>query len=207
MSDEPLRSPLNWPAGKPRTSPLERKRAAFSREPGHAPTVERGRRQLELELGRMGVREFILSTNLALRLDGSPRSGQPAPDDPGAAVYFDFDGKATVLACDRWNRVEDNIRAIVKHIDALRGQERWGVGSLAQAFAGYQALPAPGQHARRPWRTVFGWRSDEQGITRKVVHAVYRMLAREYHPDNGGDPARWHELQRAKADALEELGS
>jgi hypothetical protein len=202
---EDLRYPLAWPAGRPRTLPHDRRRAAFGRETAHALTLERARKQLERELGLLGVLEFVLSTNIELRLDGAPRSGRPEPKDPGVAVYFDLGKRPTVLACDKWDRIPDNLRAIVKHIDAIRGQERWGVGSIEQAFAGYAALPAPGQHARRPWRVVLGWRADEAGITRENVDAVYRQLARIHHPDNGGDRAAWDELQTAKADALEEF--
>jgi hypothetical protein len=33
--------------------------------------------------------------------------------------------------------VADNIAAIAAHIDAIRRQDRYGVGTLDQAFAGY----------------------------------------------------------------------
>lgn len=71
--------------------------------------------------------------------------------DRGAAVYFEMKGKPVSLACDKWNRVEDNIWAIAKHIEALRGQQRWGVGSIEQAFRGYTALPAIGESSASEW--------------------------------------------------------
>jgi hypothetical protein len=199
---EDLRSPLKWPMSKPRTAPHERKRAPFGREPNHAPTVYRARLQLEHELRRLGVRDVVISTNLALRLDGEPRSGQPEPQDPGVAVYFDLGKRATVLACDKWDRVADNLRAIVKHIDALRGQERWGVGSIEQAFAGYAALPAPGQHSRRPWRAVLEYPSSLE-----EAESRFRSLARVHHPDAGGDAAHFAELTEARDQARKELAA
>lgn len=208
MSDE-LRYPLSWPVGRPRTLPHERKRAAFGREPNHAPTVDRGRKQLERELNLLGVREFQLSTNIELRLDGYPRSGKPEPKDPGVAVYFDLAKRPTVLACDKWDRLADNLRAIVKHIEALRGQDRWGVGSIEQAFAGYAALPAPGQHSRRAWRQVLDLAhcdEDEVPLTPVDVDIEFKRLAKIHHPDMGGDADKFAELVQAKADALEELG-
>lgn len=208
MSDE-LRYPLSWPVGRPRTLPHERKRAAFGREPNHAPTVDRGRKQLERELNLLGVREFQLSTNIELRLDGYPRSGKPEPKDPGVAVYFALAKRPTVLACDKWDRLADNLRAIVKHIEALRGQDRWGVGSIEQAFAGYAALPAPGQHSRRHWRQVLDLPDAvaTHEIGRAGIESAFRDLAKTHHPDRGGDTAAFAELVQAKADALEELGS
>lgn len=158
----------------------------------------------------MNVREFVLSSNVPLRLDGNPRSGQPEPTDPGVAVYFDFAGRSTVLACDRWASVAENLRAIVKHIDALRGQARWGVGSLEQAFAGYAALPAPGQHSRRPWRNVLDLtnRGDRPGnIDLADIEQRFRELARIHHPDRGGNPDTFSELVAARDDARQELGS
>jgi hypothetical protein len=63
-------------------------------------------------------------------------------------VYFKLHGKDRVLACDKWDRVADNIAAIAAHIDAIRRQDRYGVGTIDQAFAGYSALPPPGGTSR-----------------------------------------------------------
>ena len=62
------------------------------------------------------------------------------PDDPGVAVYFQLHDKERVLACDKWDTVADNIAAIAAHIDGIRRQDRYGVGTIDQAFAGYSAL-------------------------------------------------------------------
>ena len=80
------------------------------------------------------------------------------PDDPGVAVYFQLHDKERVLACDKWDTVADNIAAIAAHIDGIRRQDRYGVGTIDQAFAGYSALPPPGGTSRptRPWHEVLG---------------------------------------------------
>jgi len=55
------------------------------------------------------------------------------------------------LACDRWDKVQDNIYAIAMTIEPLRGIERWGSGSMVeQAFTGFFALPAP----KSPWEIL-----------------------------------------------------
>lgn len=187
------RHPLSWPTGWPRTASHQRADAAF-RSNDRILTVAVAIDRLQCELDRLRARDYILSTNVELRLDGMPRSGQAEPSDPGAAIYFKLNGKDTVLACDKWKRVADNIAALAKHIEALRGMDRWGVGSIAQAFAGYQALPAPEQ-----WWQVLG---VGQHAPRAQIQEAYRELARAAHPDQGGSTAAMARLNAARDAAL-----
>ncbi|MGB0685647.1 MAG: hypothetical protein ACPGQD_05615, partial [Planctomycetota bacterium] len=145
--------PLSWPATQPRTR--SRSRSSFRRT-----SVAQELEAMFAELGRLGCGSWdvIVSSNVELRQDGLPYSNRRAPDDPGVAVYFKLAGEPRVLACDRWDLVEHNLRAIVKHVEAMRGMERWGVGTRDQAFAGYKALPAPA--AGRMWFEVLGFASE-----------------------------------------------
>jgi hypothetical protein len=188
--------PLAWPFGRPRTSPAGRRRAAFGKTTYSGNWAAKGelsvhdaRMRLQDELDRLGANSIVLSTNVELRLDGQPRSGRE-PDDPGVALYFKLKGRDTVMACDKWDRVADNIAAIAKHIDALRGIERWGVGSLEQAFAGFQALPAPEQ-----WWQVLGLKPD---ATDEQIDVAWREKMRAAHPDRGGSDAAAARLNRAR---------
>ena len=144
------------------------------------------------ELRLLGAKREVLSTNIQLRLDGAPYSDRAQPLDPGAAVYFELKGKPVSLACDKWNRVEDNIWAIVKHIESIRGQERWGVGSVEQAFRGYMALPAPGQSGDW-WKTL----GVPVNASLSQVRDAYRTLALKHHPDRGGDVEMFRRVQQA----------
>ena len=155
--------------------------------------------RLTRELRLVGASAEILSTNVETRLDGLPRSGQGEPRDPGAACYFDRGKKPTVLACDRWDRVADNIAAIAQHIDALRRIERYGVGTLEQAFAGYQALPA--HEMPEAWWSVLGVAPE---VTLDTVETAYRTLARAAHPDAGGSHERMARLNAARDQARAE---
>lgn len=197
--------PLHWPQGWPRTSG-HHKTAPFGTtgERGYKRelTVAEARDRLQEQLDLLRAKMPVLSTNLELRLDGLPRTGQPEPHDRGVAVYFQLGGKPTVLACDRWNRVADNIAAIAKHIEALRGMDRWGVGTAAQAFAGYQAIAGP---APRSWRQVFEIGADEI-VTPGMIDARYRTFARRRHPDAGGSNEAMAELNQARDQALAEIG-
>ncbi len=187
--------PLSWPEGWPRTK--FRKSSPFTRSISYGArkrSMDEARRGLATELSRLGARKEVLSTNVGLRIDGMPYSGQAQPADPGAAVYFELKGKPVSLACDKWDRVEDNIWAIVKHVESIRGQERWGVGSVEQAFRGYMALPAPGQSSALQWWKVLGVPINASASQVKEAH---RVLVAKHHPDKGGDVEMFHRVQEA----------
>jgi len=177
--------PLEWVAGRPRTAARARKPALWKHE-GRSITLDVARRRLRDQVG-MATRPgqdwrftaMILSTNIRFTRSGSrDQNHRREPDDPGVAFYFDLDGQPHALACDRWDTVQDNIAAIAAHIEALRGQERWGVADLKQAFAGHVALPAPEQ-----WWQVLGVRRD---ATRADIDAAWRAKMQDGHPDKGG---------------------
>lgn len=187
--------PLSWPQLWPRAKRRERSR--FGQR-----SMDKSSRAVLAELGRMGVPDFqvIISTNVELRRDGLPYSNQKTPSDPGAAVYFKLKGEPKVLACDRWDLPEHNLWAIAKHIEALRGQDRWGVGTLAQAFQGYTALPAVGDANQPPWWKRLGLSGpthDEETIRR-----AYRDRALTAHPDKGGTQEGFAALSSAHEEGL-----
>lgn len=196
--------PLAWPAGWPRTRAGAHRRAHFSRK------TESGSQELSIaqalerlfgELRRLGAAHPVISTNVETRADGMPRSDRRAPGDPGVAVYFNLRGARRVLACDRWDRVADNIAAIAAHIDAIRAQERYGVGSLERAFAGYAKLPAPEDIN---WRTLLGFGPNDR-VLLEEAEAAWRRLAQAHHPDRGGSHEQMARLNRAIASAREEF--
>jgi hypothetical protein len=186
--------PLSWPAAWYRTKPHLRSYPKFAdRSVAHA-------RDFVLdELRLLGASQPIISTNIILRQDGLPRSGQKAPVDPGVAVYFVLKGQPKVLACDRWVRVEDNLWAIGKHIEAIRGQERWGVGTIDQAFMGYSALPAPVVN----WWEVLG---VDRAADPETIQAAFRQKARITHPDAGGNSEDFIRVQAAWEAVRKERG-
>ena len=123
--------PLTWKSEKPRTLANKRKRSQFT------VNFAKSRDELLTELSRMGASNIIISSNAPTRRDGLPYANFSEPDDPGVAVYFRVFNQEYSLTCDRWDRVKDNLRAIGKHIEALRGIERWGVSSVEEIFAPY----------------------------------------------------------------------
>lgn len=180
--------PLNWPAGWPRA--VSRRDSPFRTKAGKERlSISGAIRRLMPELDRLGARDVIVSCNVRPHL--YDQAG--VVSDPGAAVYFFVDGAPTVLACDKWDRVADNVAAIAAHVEALRGQERWGVGSRAQAFAGYKALPA--MAPAPPWWEVLGLPPNAKG---PIVKERFRELSRQHHPDRpNGNAAVMAEIAAA----------
>ena len=195
------RYPLQWPVGWKRTGFRQTAKfhryertsqvGSYDRFNCRALTVADARGRLQVELNRLGASSETLSTNIVLRLDGLPRSGQGEPADPGVAVYFTLKGKPRCLACDRWNRVADNIAAIAAHVQAIRAVDRYGVGTMEQAFAGYAQL----QPSAEDWRTVLG---VGQAAGLEEVESAFKVLARKHHPDAGGTDVDMARINRAR---------
>lgn len=203
------RFPLSWPAGRPRTN--SRVTSAFKRDRSFA----EARDLLLHELHLLGARRTILSSNMALRQDGLPRSGQAQPSDPGVAVYFELTAgtshaKPHAMACDRWRHIEDNVYAIAKHVEALRGQQRWGVATVEQAFAGFAQLP-PARAAGRSWLEVLGMVGPLPTDAATRAHVLdlaerqFKALAQKAHPDVGGSAEAMADLIAARDSARRDL--
>lgn len=213
--------PLTWPEGWPRTSPENRAYARFSsKRNGNSYgsrnlTVSEGARRVLSEIklfSRIGQPWFIdpesviISTNLLVRLDGLPRSGQRDPSDPGVAVYWtESRNTKRVMAIDRYTRVADNLAAVAATLDAMRAIERHGGAKiLERAFTGFTALPAPGQTSQRTWRQVFGFSGGEP-VDLVLLRERFRTLAAEHHPDRGGSAALMSELNVTFEQAKKEI--
>lgn len=182
--------PLQWPPMWPRTEPYKRQRAAFLF------SQEKAQQQIVAEVRRLGGTNLVISTNIAIRKDGLPYTNQPKLTDPGVAIYFTLKGQARSFACDRWDLVKDNMKAIANTIEALRGIERWGSSKMVdQAFAGFTALPAPESAIARDWPQVLNVMVP---TSRQDVDIAYRKLAKQYHPDTpGGSETKMIELNQA----------
>lgn len=216
MADHVTAYPLQWPVGWPRTPWAQQRHGRFGtvkKRNGQAwesradITIAEATARVLAELDRMGIdrQDVVISTNLTLRLDGLPRSGQAAPRDAGAAVYWQAKkGERLVMAIDQYYKVEDNLAAIAATLDSMRSIERHGGAQiLGRAFTGFAALPAPS--AARPWREVFGFPAGAHvGIPE--LRTNFRRLAGMRHPDRGGSDAAMSELNVALRQAEAEIG-
>lgn len=191
--------PLTWPVGWARTKTV----LCHRDDPNRSVPIGQACEELVNELRRIGASGIIISSNLQARLDGRPYSGQGEPKDRGIAVYFSLKNRPTVLACDKWDRVSRNLWAIAKHVDALRGQERWGVGNIEQAFAGYAQLPGQGETSGACWWKELGVAVN---ATAEQIKIAYRDRAKECHPDAGGSHESMARLNEAFTFAMNQNG-
>lgn len=212
---EPTRSPLCWPAWFPRTPLQKRQHGRFGTKAdnmwGNKPlTLNQACRRVLDELSkftrsgqpwRCDPGDVIISTDLLLRNDGLPRSGQKTPADPGAAVYFTLDGQQRCIPCDMYLRIEDNLAAIAATIQSLRTIERHGSQMFEAAFTGFDRLPAPDQVAGRTWKDVLGY----HGASLEEARQSYYKARKASHPDHGGSTDMLQEVRDAWNQALAEL--
>jgi len=193
--------PLHWPSDWKRA-----KRRDSSRFRGD---IKRARNELFRQLNLMHATQVVVSSNLRLNRDGTIDAGSPNPTDPGVAVYFLRRHMPMVFACDSWSRAWENVLAVAKTIEAIRGIERWGAASLAErAYSAFHALPPPaGEQSRaKPWREVLGVPEGlERGDALILAEAKYRRAIARVHPDKGGDAELAAELNGALESARTEL--
>jgi hypothetical protein len=140
---------------------------------------------LHREIRLLGGTSFVLSSNATL--------GVTQPADPSVCAYFIHEGVQLAIPCDRWQRIEANVRAIALSVEAIRGMDRWGAKHMVRAmFSGFKALPAPNDG--RPWSKVFGLSPQ---ATTEEVRITYKLLAQIAHPDKGGSNERMSEINVA----------
>lgn len=186
--------PLAWPMGQARAR--SRSSSKFRDR-----TLAVAFQELKAELTRLGAQYIVISSNVPLKANGEPYSDPGRMPDPGVAAYFKLRGKTYALACDRWLTVEENIYALAKHIEAMRGMERWGVGSVEQTFAGFKQLAS---ESEATWWEVLG--VDARASVDEIV-AAHRAKAMAVHPDRGGSTDLMTRVNVARDRGLKERGA
>ena len=137
---------------------------------------------------------MIISSDLKLRLDGLPKSGQCAPADPGVAVYFTLNDQSQCVPVDSYFDVAQNLAAVAAVLSAFRALERHGSGLMQSAFTGFQALPDPSRNEHPHWTVLFNSSSE---TSYDAVRANYRKLCSRHHPDKDGDAVMFDQVQKA----------
>lgn len=188
--------PLYWPEGWKRTESWRRTSSRF--KTGFATS----RDFIMAELKRLGATGVVLSTNINLRRDGLPYANQAEPSDAGVAVYFTYKKNPMCFACDRYKKVGENLTAIGKTIEAMRGMERWGASDMMErAFRGFASLPS---QTGRDWWDVL---QVTRNTSKDAIESNFRRLSRDRHPDTGGSHEAMAELNAARAQALSAVGA
>lgn len=183
--------PLQWPPHWPRTQHPMSSNFRPGSPYGEAVDITR---QLKL----MGATNVVVNSNMMYKNDGTPYARQGNIEDPGIAVYFTLNGEQQCIPCDKWRSIGENLRAVSKTIEALRGLDRWGAKEMVNAaFRGFRALPAETimtPHTSRAWWEVL---DVSQNASESVIRAAYKAKLHESHPDKGGTQQAFEELQKA----------
>lgn len=187
-------SPLKWLPQQPRTKNPERARFGT-----HSISSTGNRLAHELEL--LGAKSIVITSNLKSRQRGDGFLANQTVSDAGIVVYFELKGQGKAMACDKWDKPEHNLRALELNISAIRGMERWGGSDFLDGlFGGFKALPAPEPfHLITPAPAYFA-----DAFSLEDVKQRYRNLAKELHPDNGGNDTDFAELNRQYVWALKQ---
>lgn len=184
--------PLAWPVG------WQRSRLQISSR--FETNTTKALSLLNGEVHRLGGRSLVISTNVPLKADGTMRADRE-PVDPGVAVYFQRNDKPVVFACDKFDVVRDNLLAIAKTIEAMRGIERWGASEMMErAFSGFKGLPETASEGEDCWKVL----NLPPMSPQHLVTLVHRDMVRKLHATNASseDFAR---VNVARDDALRAL--
>jgi hypothetical protein len=200
--------PLCWPVGYPREQRPSRSR--FGNNP-FGKTRDEIFKQLRLMLSWKDRENVILSTNIPLKNDGYPYANYKQLSDKGVAVYFRYQNTDTVICCDKWDKIEDNLWAVAKTIESMRAIDRWGVSDfMKRSFTGFNALPPkqPDKPKREWWQVMtYSQKPGNASWDWAGVEAQYKSLAKQRHPDVvGGSVEQFQELSNAFAEAKKYYG-
>ena len=153
---------------------------------------------LDLELRQLRARDVILMVDVTeadLRLDGKIRAGAN-PSSPACALTFNSPSKGPLLfCCGRYRTWQDNARAIALGLQALRKIERYGIVQSDEQYRGWRAIGTGSDEWAHTLSHHSGWSVEH-------VHAdpdgAYRAAAKNAHPDQGGTPEAFREVQKAR---------
>ena len=164
-----------------------------------------------------------------IRRDGMPKASARVPLHPGVIVWFDSralrGGKelgSLRYACDTYDHWQDNLRAIVLTLEALRAVDRHGATLRGEQYRGFTAIPSkdepPKQEAPKSQdidqtskrlrtlativingmgRGCIPSDVDDFLLNPEWRKTVYRKGVLRLHPDQGGDETSFRVFQTA----------
>jgi len=186
--------PLAWPLGYPRHEGNKITSRFIC-------TLDKAINGVFREVKLLKGKSVIISTNIPLRKEGNfYASLKPVSEDLGVAVYFTYKNEQKVICCDAYKTIAENIRAIEKSINAIRGLENWKCSDiLNQAFSGFKALPKKTE--QNCWHVLKIAKTTDLTAVRKA----YTTLAKMHHPDAAeGSHVMFIKLREAYEQAIKE---
>lgn len=176
--------------------------------------------ELQEELGRIGVGMAVLQIDITerdIRNDGKPRA-DCRPTSSRVALSFEHPQQGPItMPCYTYDGWHNNLRAIVKTLEALRAVDRHGAVTMGQQYAGFKALPVDAdsfatieEAAAHLLNLAVGkgeWAlSDRAGVIndRDLFRKVYRDSCSFTHPDADGGSERSFTIVQKAANKIKE---
>lgn len=156
--------------------------------------------EYEMSMMRILLADVVVTTNHAVRRDGSDYAKPPPLTDPGVAVYWKHKGKhERCMAIDRYDTIAGNLAAVAASLYALRAVERHGGAEIMdRAFTGFAALPSIEQ-----WFQVLGVSAN---ANKEEIDRAFRRLASAHHPDRSDEnDSVMGRINRARDQAMEQF--
>lgn len=158
--------------------------------------------ELERELSLLKATDIVIESGhdrMQIRNDGWPRGGS-SPAHQDVRLYFKCKHGTLRYECNRFDKWEDNLRAIGLWLQRQRlAIEEWGIGSGGEAYRGFAALPQATSTAE--WAdpdAALRWLRDIGGTASCDLREAYQSAARKAHPDAGGSNELMAKVNRAK---------
>lgn len=164
--------------------------------------------QLQSELGYLQATDVVLELDVAahhVRNDGALHQNV-AVATPAVALSFRTPKSVVPLRypCNTYWKWQDNVRAIVLTLAALRAVDRYGATMSGEQYRGFAALPAPRlamtvEQAGIVLHEITGY--DATVVVQNVdsARAAARAAAAMVHPDaSNGSHAAFVKVQEAK---------
>lgn len=139
------------------------------------------------------------------RIDGRPRAHAVA-EHPGVVLSLPKTSQGPLrYATDKFTTWQDNLRAIVLGLEALRKVERYGITKRGEQYAGFRALPATAS-ADMPVTVAAtivadyaanGYEASGVALDEQVARAAFKVARANVHPDRLGERGPWDMLERA----------
>lgn len=172
---------------------------------------------LDRELRHLGAEGAVLQLAIReedIKLDGELRANARPEAHPGVVLAFESKHGPLKYATDVFTHWQANLRAVALGLEALRRLDRYGISGRGEQYTGWKQLGSGiamtagfetrGQAAR--WMVEqleagdIAYQEDDldQGMhPGPFLEDAYRQLAKELHPDRGGDEDLFKRLNAA----------
>lgn len=166
--------------------------------------------RLETQLERLGVDKFAYDFDAPPRQKDQRPYSRSSPDDPGFVLRWEINGVDYAAACDAYDDLRANVRAIGLWFKEKRMMEGRPVATAEDEFSNAalppgneeEAIVVPAGNEKEP-HEVLGVAPDADPA---VVKGAHRQLQGKYHPDSGDDPdeTKFKQVNRAAREMMED---